>query len=124
MLTEKIWSVFSGGAGSAGGPTRQTGGGEGASGYRGVLATGCVFPGDINVFSRETRDGPGREGQPPGSSTIAKLLTPAGVSVSSQPQGAGRHGYCLGEVIAVPVGLRVCRLFHHWVATRRYILQR
>ena len=56
----------------------------------------------------------GREGQPPGSSTIEKTLIPAGSSVSPQPWGNGHHGFCLGRVIAVLVGLRVCRLFHHW----------
>ena len=39
----------------------------------------------------------GREGQPPpGSSTMEKMLTPSGASVSPQPRGSGRHGFCRG----------------------------
>ena len=61
-----------------------------------------------DVSSRETRDGPGGKVSLPDHRQSKKTLTPAGVSVSPQPWGNGQHGFCLGRVITVLVGL------HHW----------
>ena len=90
----------------------------------------AVWPGGpMGHFQSGNERWSGREGQPPGSSTIKKMLTPVGASVSPQPRGNSRHGFGRGggggstrfRLISKRAGLST---MGGGGGTRQYFLQR
>ena len=75
----------------------------------------AVWPGGpITRYQSRNEGCSGWEGQLPGPAVTVGLLTPAGGACCPVKQGTNRYGcHRLGMRMS-PVGLQVCRLFHHW----------
>ena len=83
----------------------------------------AIWTGGTRMWSTLGNEGwSGREGQPPVSLGTKVQLTTAGEVVDRRE--ASRHGSCWWGVVLDPAGRRARRLFRHWGAIPRKLVDR